>query len=279
MIIVVAAKGGVGKSTMTLSLAQAACDGTRKVAVVDGNRGQADLGKYLRVSRANLPTLYDAAVLGEPARAIIHPDRSNSARGGRLSEIGFAVVLGPRAGQENETKDQVCDAGTYAAVVDELRRRADLVVIDTQISESPDVSGLFDSVWVPLLAEPGNWLLVVNDSTWVGLESLRDRIDSFRRRGVPRDRTLMVISRANTKPGSTDDQRWKAVEQMADLVGVVPHDKAISDMLNLGEVPWSHPDVNRVVRAVLSKVTGDPAFAPVVEPVKKGFLWRRRSAS
>ena len=281
VIVVVAAKGGVGKSTMTLSLAQAACNGSRRVAVIDGNRGQADLGKYLRVSRSNLPTLHDAAVLGDPGKAIIHPDRSNKVRGARLSEIGFAVVLGPRAGQENDARDQVCDEGVYAAAVEELRRRADLVIIDTQISETPDVSGLFDRVWVPLLAEPGNWLLAINDSTWVGLESLWDRIRSFQSRGVPHDRTLLVVSRANQRSGTDDDQRWKAVSEMAKLMGVIPHDKAISDMLNLGEIPWEHPDVYKVVRAVLHLVTGDPEFLPVLEQPKRGFRFplRRRSAS
>jgi hypothetical protein len=68
---------------------------------------------------------------------------------------------------------------------------------------------------------------------------------------------------------------------MAKLMGVIPHDKAISDMLNLGEIPWEHPDVYKVVRAVLHLVTGDPEFLPVLEQPKRGFRFplRRRSAS
>ncbi|EQD50517.1 hypothetical protein B1A_13417, partial [mine drainage metagenome] len=64
VVAVFAGKGGVGKSTSMLSLAERAATvvpGLR-VITIDANRGQGDLRTFLKLDDAGLPSIYDAAV-------------------------------------------------------------------------------------------------------------------------------------------------------------------------------------------------------------------------
>lgn len=101
VVIVFAAKGGVGKTSFSLTLAERAVGvgALSRVVVVDGNRGQGDVRKYLRLSSANLPTMYDAALSGNPKQAIIGPRYLQQHRDPRLPDLGFGVVMAPRNGQ------------------------------------------------------------------------------------------------------------------------------------------------------------------------------------
>ena len=60
VVFVFSGKGGVGKTSVALGLAQRA--GTRlRVVLVDANRGQGDIRTYLRLTRSTLPTIWAAA--------------------------------------------------------------------------------------------------------------------------------------------------------------------------------------------------------------------------
>jgi len=67
MIISLAAKGGVGKTSSATFLAQRAAEiGGLKVVLIDMNRGQGDIRKFFRLIGAPLPSVYDAALRGDP---------------------------------------------------------------------------------------------------------------------------------------------------------------------------------------------------------------------
>src|SRR5699024_7883543 len=74
VVVVMSASGGVGKSTVSLNLAQhAAAMGpdNYRVVLVDANRGQGDLRTHLRLHTFTTRTIYDAAQSGNPAEALL----------------------------------------------------------------------------------------------------------------------------------------------------------------------------------------------------------------
>src|SRR5699024_11434694 len=74
-------KGGEGKSTLALAIAQAAAEiGGKSVCLIDANRAQGDLGLYLRVRTTDLPSIYDAVMLGDLVSTILSPDQLNVSR-------------------------------------------------------------------------------------------------------------------------------------------------------------------------------------------------------
>src|SRR5699024_2126813 len=117
VVIVTSGKGGVGKSSTAVNMAQYAAetgpDGYR-VVVVDANRGQGDLIKRLRLSRLRIPTVYDAALSKDPSRAINRPDIFAPHRA-QWGEISFALAPAPPFDLGDPG---VVSAKVYADVID-----------------------------------------------------------------------------------------------------------------------------------------------------------------
>ena len=95
VLFVFSGKGGVGKTSVALALAERAGSHLR-VVLVDANRGQGDIRTYLRLGRSTLPTIWAAAATGDPARAIVPPEKLFAARHRQLQELHFAVVMAPQ---------------------------------------------------------------------------------------------------------------------------------------------------------------------------------------
>ncbi len=82
----------------------------------------------------------------------------------------------------------------YRRVIDYARANADLVVIDTQIVEAFDTSGLVDGLVVPLLSE-GAWGLGVADQSAAGFDNLARRLFHFAEAGVNSFRLMVAFNR------------------------------------------------------------------------------------
>src|SRR5699024_9186229 len=148
--------------------AQAAAEiGGLSVCLVDANRGQGDLGLYMRVRKSDLPSIYDAVTIGDRSSAFITPEQINTARGDTGDQIAFWFVQAPRPQREGDpTRPE-----PYAQLIAEARQRFDLVIVDTQITEALDTSGLIDQAVGPALARGGYALGMVELST-PGVENL-----------------------------------------------------------------------------------------------------------
>lgn len=260
VIVCFAGKGGVGKSTFTLALAQRAVEvgGMKRVVVVDANRGQGDIRVILRVSRANLPSIYDAAVTGDPKSALVTPEVLTKARHPDMPKLGIGVVLAPD--DAHVDLDRVTER-EYGDVIRSVREVADLVVIDTQIVEAKDTSGLIDRLVIPLLSS-GGWGVGLTDSSVPGSDNLLRRLRTFELKGVPRDRLMFAMNRKDPKSEINVDAMVERANRYAHFIGVAHEQTDIKQAFERGALPHDSAELAVLLDKVLYQVTGLSAFDP-----------------
>ena len=277
LAIVCAEKGGVGKTNTTLALAQRAADlaPNKRVVLIDMNRGQGDVRKYLKLGGAQVHSILDAAISGNIADAVLSPEQITAARHESLPPISFGVVLAP----EPEAADpRVVTPEVYQRVIDLVRGRADLVVIDTQIVEIHDTSGLVDGLIVPALAHDA-YGVTLTDTSAPGVSNLVGMLKYFAQQGVPANRLLIVINRA--LQGYDTNTLRGYLTKHGTFTGAVAEKSLLARYANMGRIPHNDPALAPVLDAVLLRVTGWPCFQPVpvaAPPKKRLFSFGRKSA-
>ena len=277
-IVVLAGKGGVGKSSAAAAIAGRAAssgvEGLRRVVLVDANRGQGDISRLLRVGGAGLPSVYDAAISGDPAAAVCFPDKLNSARPAGLGAVDFAVSLAPG---DDQADPAVVTPEVYRSVIHFARAHADLVVVDTQIVEAFDTSGLIDHLVIPLLAE-GAWGLGIADQSAPGFDNLVRRLNRFSQAGVNSSRLMIGFNRLRSDTTINDEALRRTVAPWAAYVGAASNDPEVAASLDLARLPPPGP-YRELLDAVLHRVTGLAVFAPA-GPVARSprRRWRHRLA-
>lgn len=274
LIICFAGKGGVGKSSLALALGEQASSLGLRSIVVDANRGQGDLRKYLRVNQAYLPSVVDAATSGDPTRAITTPERLAAARPAGLPVPSFATVLAPTDAQVDPT---LVTPEVYREVVEAVRELADIVIVDTQIVEATDIGGMVDDFMVPELLS-GAWGLGISDPS-VGADNLLRRIYMLSARGVGPARLMVCLNRVEPSSGLNQEAMARLVEPYAAWMGAVGIDPRITTAFESGGIPTS-PALEELLGRVLARVTGITPVAKA-EPAedkpskKKLFRWKK----
>ncbi|WP_156250838.1 ParA family protein [Pseudactinotalea terrae] len=262
VVIVTAGKGGVSKSTTAMTIAQRAARlGHMKVVLIDGNRGQGDLRIFMRLTRSALPTIYDVATGTDPAQVVITPDRLAANRPGDVDRLEFAMVMAPPDGLADPT---LVTSEVYGRVLAHARSVADLVVVDTQIQESADTSGLFDDVWTPALSTYG-WLVGISDLSTPGVDNLYKRLVELTSLGVPTSRIGVMLNRVSRGLSFNEDKTRELFSRFGRWLGVVHSDDAINAQTNNGELPWDHAEMAHVLDQVLFQVTQDSVFTQTRE--------------
>lgn len=281
VIVCFSGKGGEGKSTLALTLAQAAAEiGGTSVCLIDANRAQGDLGLYLRIRSTDLPSIYDAIMIGDPGSAILSPDQLNQARDGKGDHLAFSFVQAPRPVKGSDDVGLEIAAVTaqhYTEVLQIARGRFDLVVLDTQITEGVDTTGVIDHLVAPLLAR-GGYGVGICELTTPGVENLLVAMESLRQRGADGARMMTLANKV--RASITDygrlpqllgrDSSWK---------GAIHHDERIYDDLVARRIPCAVPTLYGPVMGILHSVTGDPEF-DLRDPatVSSGLPWWKRWA-
>lgn len=273
LIIVMAAKGGVGKTTLSVYTPAEAADLGLKAALIDGSRGQADISTVLRIPSRKIPTMYEA-VIDSPESAIVTPAMLNGLRGDFLPPLKHAVVFGPPP--ELSSAD-IVTADHYRQVIEAVREQSDLVVIDTQIMEASDTSGIFDQALIPMMREDA-WVVTISDQSWTSLRNAKQRIKALIEEGVPQDRLLSVIN-ANKSVSDDEKERREELDTAITLIsestryiGHIPALPAIGWQMNNGDTSNPPQELREVLHEILHRVTG--VDIPEPEPEKKGFLSR-----
>lgn len=250
-----AGKGGVGKTSVSICLAQTASAAGLRVVLIDGSRGQTGVGVVLRIAKPNVPTIYDAAATGDIRRCFISPDRLNGfRRSSSLEEMHFSVVQAPPDAVADPT---VVTSQLYSEVIELARRTSDLVIIDTQILEASAHSRhtVFQEAFLPLLRGSA-WGVGITDTSREGFEKLQARLKELSAAGVPRDRMLTVINRFDpfqVNPRSAG----RAYQPYAEHLGVIEEDPQIMQALNAGRSAADLPGFGKMMSAILARVTGD----------------------
>lgn len=282
VIITLAGKGGVGKTATALALAQRAArkGGLGRVLIIDANRGQGDVRKYLRLSANTLPSILDAAISNEPQKAILPPKQLNGARDDSMPPLAFGAVLAPD--DEHANPDAV-PTSAYRSVVDYARARFDVVVIDTQIVEASDTSGLIDDLIVPLLRS-GAFGLALSDTSMAGVQNIFARVKMFVARGVSPDHMMLAVNRASPESGLDEELMARRSSHIATWIAMVAEDTAVAEAFERGYIPGDPdaretPAFTAMLDAALRRVTGLAVFdSHLASPAtqKRPGLFRRR---
>lgn len=273
-----AAKGGVLKTTTAIATAQRAANAGLKVTLIDANRGQGDIDTVLRIPQC--PTIYDFAI-GAPIEDIhLSPERIGSMRPTVLEKVNFAFIAAPRDGTSDKN---IVTSQVYREAIDYARSVSDLVVIDTQIAEDTDNSGLFDEVFIPLMRDDA-WVLALSDASVQSIDNIFSRIAYLEQRhGVDPGRILFLMTRLGEKEESIAEEIANTCTAMATPMGFI---KAAHDAVSLqstGSLLADHEAFAPVLDSVLFAVTGKNEFAatttehtraPRARVLSK--LWRRK---
>lgn len=273
IIVCFASKGGVGKSTWSLTLAQAAAEMNLRVTLIDGNRGQGGVRKFLRVNE-NVNSIYDAAVRNDPLAALAMPRDVNAARSSSLPPVSYAVVFAP---PDALADPRVVTSRIYADVVEYARSVSDLVILDTQISERFDTTGIIESVAIPSIGGPGGFGLGITNDSSEGVRNLQERLEHFSSVGVTRDHLFTVVNNISYFDDSIIASFRNRYSPYSTFVGVVGADEDFKNRYNVGIIDTEGSTLTPAVRYVLRAATGDARFDPVQEPQKtRRFGFGRR---
>lgn len=273
IVIVGARKGGVGKTSTSLGIAQRGAECGLKVVLVDANMGQGgSVSVRLRIHKAtHLPTIYDAAMSNNPRRSFVMPEEINHVRNqlGNLDDVAFSLVQAPTSQtsfREVVTNDAYLDVIRYAQL------HADLVVVDTQIIESenhrPDA--LFWDKLVPLIRNDEAWLVSVTEDD---RESVKNTLEICQElsegKQISRSRILAIFNLFD--PGIADLRSAnRSLKAYSVPVGVVDRIDSIKKRFSAGYTPTSIREFIPVLNNILRHVTGDSQMFPrheeVIEP-------------
>lgn len=267
-IIVFGAKGGVGKTTTSIHLAQRAgrlCPDMR-VTLIDANRGQGDIRTKLRT--LNVPTIFDA--LPEEGRgAIITPPALDKDRPPHLDPLAFALIAAPPSELSDPTQ---VTPEVYQNALSEARDVSDLVIVDTQISEKYDTTKLFENFLIPLLIKDENiWGVGATEDSPESINNLLERLHQYRARGVKAAKIFTLIAQAHAHNTPEDLRDFEEMfDQASTFAGAVPYNKTIYNRLSSGILCEGLPPVAEPLDRILYAVTGNRAFTAKKEPeVKK----------
>lgn len=273
-IIVFGAKGGVGKTTTSIHLAQRAgrlCPDMR-VTLIDANRGQGDIRTKLRT--LNVPTIFDA--LPEGGRgAIITPPALDKDRPAHLEPLAFALIAAPPS--ELSDPSQVTPQ-VYQNALSEARSVSDLVIVDTQISEKYDTTKLFENFLIPLLIKDENaWGVGATEDSPESINNLLERLHQYRTRGVKPGKIFTLIAQAHAHNTPEDLRDFESMfDQASSFAGAVPYNKTIYNRLSSGILCESIPQVAAPLDRILYAVTGKGAFTAKKTAQEKPKKKKRR---
>jgi cellulose biosynthesis protein BcsQ len=257
MIVVAGPKGGIGKTTFSLLLAETlgqhlAATG-RKVCYLDANVGQADGGAYLEkyIPKVGLRTIVSLAKNPElPSIGLITT---------KMEGLHFDGLLGPRS--NIDVASGLITPNLYALATDSLLAEYDYVIVDTQVAEyGNNMFGFF------LLPHLDHLICLVPpipqavDRSALWLQSISDTRYS-NNSSIPMEKISILLNGFNPKASYGPLDAEKPLSAW-NIVGVIPHVEAIAKATLDRDLMSALPSVLPKLRDVLGEMLNEPGLMP-----------------
>jgi pilus assembly protein CpaE len=266
MICVLGPKGGTGKTLTTSNLAVALAASKKRVTVVDLDLQFGDVALCMGVRPET--TIYDLAsspgtLDAEKLDAYLVPHES-----------GARVLIAPtRPDQAN-----IVTVEYLREVYAVLRDMNDYVVVDTSPGFSPEVISAID-------ASSDVCMLTMLDT--LSLKNTRLGLETLDLMGYEKDRTVLVLNRADSRVGISDDDVMRIVGRKPEIR--IPSDVDITRSVNDGRpIVMAKPksegaqSFRRLAERFIARNGSTPADEPVSEekreskPARLSLLTRRQ---
>lgn len=279
VVFMTGGKGGVLKTTLSILTAQMAGRRQVRATLIDANRGQADVATFLRMSW-KAPTVFDYASGKTYKEVALTPKQIslNKYRPSALESLTFKLVLGPREGTSDAS---IVTSDIYRDAINAARKESGLVIVDTQMMEDSDNSGLFDEVYLPILTDSSRpaYIVFLTDPSPTSLNNHEARIRHVVRDiGVDPGRVLTALTQVGPQDGNVADKLQDTVNngQLDGLfLGSVPFDETAKASQLAGRIEDRSVTYQPVINSLLYHVTGDEQFSVPTEAPRKKW-WKRR---
>jgi pilus assembly protein CpaE len=211
LVCVLGPKGGTGKTLTATCLAVALAEMGKRVALVDLDLQFGDVGLCMGLKPER--TIYDLVRAGGSL------DEEKLGDFLVTHHSGVEVLIAPSRPDHAASISVEFLRNVYSV----LRRMVDFVIVDTPPGFTPEVISTIDSATAICMIGMLDALSLKN--TKLGLETL----DLM---GVPPDRVKLVLNRARTRVGISDDDVVAIVDRAPDIF--VPSDRDIPRSVNEG---------------------------------------------
>jgi len=262
VVAVFSPKGGVGRTTIAVNLAVAAAsEPGREVVLVDGSFQFGDVGVLLNLNPKNK----SIADFVPELEAGGDPDSLDSFV--ITHSTGTKVLLAPPSPEMAE----LVTPAAIRRVLDVLRARCDLVVVDCAAAFSDSTLAVLDTADV---------ILTVLTLEITSIKNMRLFLEVAEQLGYPQDKIELVLNRADSALGIRVADVEHSIGRKVDHT-VVSDGRSVVYALNRG-VPFFisnreaqvSQDVLRLARALLGASEAAPAEARKPAPRKSLFAWR-----
>src|SRR3954452_4261286 len=251
IIAVLGPKGGTGKTLVATNLAVALAQRDANVVLVDLDLQFGDIGLALGLSPER--TMYDLMKAGPPF------DHEKLDRHLIRHSSGVKVLIAPTRPDQASAVSIDYLRDIYAS----LRTMCDAVIVDTPPGFTPEVIATIDV---------SSEICMVGMLDSLSLKNTKLGLETLDLMGYESERIAMVLNRADSKVGVTQDDVTAIVGRSADIL--VPSHRDIARSVNEGKpVVLARPksDVARAFRTLADFYAGRPA-------AKSSVLKRRRNA-
>jgi len=262
VVAVFSPKGGVGRTTIAVNMAVAAAsEPGAEVVLVDGSFQFGDVGVLLNLNPKNK----SIADLVPELEAGGDPDSLDTFV--ITHSTGTKVLLAPPSPEMAE----LVTPAAIRRVLDVLRARSDLVVVDCAAAFSDSTLAVLDTADV---------ILTVLTLEITSIKNMRLFLEVAEQLGYPGDKIELVLNRADSALGIRVADVEHSIGRKVDHT-VVSDGRSVVYALNRG-VPFFvsnreaqvSQDVLRLAKALLGAPEAAPAEARKPAPKKSLFAWR-----
>jgi pilus assembly protein CpaE len=258
LVCILGPKGGTGKTLVSTNLSVALARRDLRVVLVDLDLQFGDIGLALGLPPER--TVYELAKAGGPY------DHDKLERHLMTHSSGVKVLVGPTRPDHASAISIDFLRDVYAA----LRTMSDIVIVDTPPGFTPEVIATID-------VSTSSCVVGMLDS--LSLKNTKLGIETLDLMGYPSDNVSLVLNRADSRVGITQDDVTAIIGRRPDVF--VPSDREIPRSINEGTPIVASRERSEAAKAfqqLADLYTRKPVAkaAPAQEAASRSLLTRRR---